>query len=230
LSSSDSNKVSIFLFTDIKGDTVYFNYLMKFNGGFDQQYRRIAQGGRKGIERFVRNSLSNVYTGTLVIDSLSFTEPQDYSDYFKVQIFGKVFNEIVKTPDFKLYKPVSFKIGKSFVYFLESLTSERKLDFKIRFPQSVEVTEYIPYSKVEEPFVKRQVLGKENSYRLEFVSQKADEGATQGTKKCLQGTTGSKIGTWCQLFLGSTKGNTLLMKSGQCTEIIEIFRKMKAFG
>jgi len=182
LSSSASNKVSIFLFTDMKGDTVYFNYLMKFNGGFDQQFRRIAQGGRKGIERFVRNSLSNVYTGTLVIDSLSFTEPQDYSDYFKVQIFGKVLNKIVKTPDFKLYKPVSFKIGKSFVYFLESLTSERKLDFKIRFPQSVEVTEYIPYSKVEEPFVKRQILGKENSYRFEFVSQKADERATKELK------------------------------------------------
>ncbi|MDI6850653.1 MAG: DUF3857 domain-containing protein [bacterium] len=168
VSTPEKNKVSIYVYTTLLGDTVYFSYLMNFNGAFDQRLRRVAQSGRRRVESFLHDILSGVYSGIVVIDSIRFTDPKDYSEYFRIRVSGRVLKAVINTPDFKLYRPVSSKLASSFAYFLRHLNSKRELDLVISFPQSYEVKEFVPLAKVVEPFKNHVRLGKEQAYIFEF--------------------------------------------------------------
>jgi len=168
VSPAEKNKVSIYIYTNLSGDTIHFVYLMNFDGAFDQRFRRVAQSGRQRMKNFLHNILSEVYSGVVVIDSIRFTDPKDYSDYFKVWISGRAFNSVINTSDFKLYRPVCSKLTSSFVYFLRHLNSKRELDLVISSPQTYEVKEFVPLAKVVEPLKKHVSFGKEQAYLFNF--------------------------------------------------------------
>lgn len=142
-SVAESNRVVVSILSAPRAETLDVILKIRFEGGFDQQFRRIARSGHKNLERYFRRALSEIYKGEIILDSLECSDSYDYSDYFSVAVYAKALNHIQRIGELLLYRPVLAFLGDRFAGFLDFLNEKRKYDLSLRYPFKVEINEVI---------------------------------------------------------------------------------------
>jgi len=170
------NLLIIAVVEKVNNDTLKFMLNLKAQGAWDQNFRSWARGGREAFKRRFESMLRNVYVGNLVLDSLRYPDPYDYSDYFTVSLCGYVPNYLFDAKATKLFKPSLLRIPYSFIFYLTQFSEDRNQDLVLRFPFMLEVEESILFSgkigfepqkfNVEEP----------GKYVVKFSFDKSEEG------------------------------------------------------
>ncbi len=161
LSYPEDNKIVIRVWNKLSGDTTYIFYDFTFKGGFDQQYRRFGSYGKQALRNYFINLFKDLYWGEVVIDSLSFSDPRDYSEYFKVLVYGRVVNYLLSADNLSFYKPVTLQLLETFSPgHINFIPGGRRTDLVLRFPFGIEIREVLSGKSLINPLLmKEEKLG-----------------------------------------------------------------------
>lgn len=132
--SKEYNLFSVQLVDSIRGDTLIFTLFIDAKGAWDQYIRERARRGPVYLKRYIENILHSIFNENVIIDDLKYTDAYNYSEYFRIQVKGRVFNYFLKVGNLRFFKPASISSPEVFIWSLGVLDKDRKSAYVTRFP------------------------------------------------------------------------------------------------